>query len=76
MSLSIVLTSEEKNLAENYAKMHSLSLSDAFKRAFFRQMEDEEDQKIADEAYQEYLDSGCKSTPIEDFWKELDSENV
>lgn len=76
MSLSIVLTAEEKNLAENYAKMHSLSLSDAFKRAFFRQMEDEEDQKIADEAYQEYLDSGCKSTPIEDFWKELDSENV
>lgn len=38
--------------------------------------EDEEDQIIADEAYQEYLDSDCKSIPMEDFWKELDSENV
>ena len=39
-------------------------------------IEDEEDRIIADQAYQEYLDSNCESTPIEDFWKELDSENV
>ena len=76
MSLSIVLTADEQNLAETYARLHSLSLGDAFKRALFRQIEEEEDQKIADEAYQEYLDDGCKSTPIEDFLKELDSENV
>ena len=22
----------------------------------------------------EYMDSGCKSTPIEEFWRELDEE--
>ncbi len=37
-------------------------------------LEEDEDRRIAEEAYQEYLDSGCKSTPIEEFWKELDDE--
>ena len=35
-------------------------------------LEEDEDQRIAEEAYREYLDSGCKSTPIEEFWKVLD----
>ena len=38
-------------------------------------LEEDEDQRIAEEAYQEYLDSGCKSTPIDEFWKELDHED-
>ena len=38
-------------------------------------LEEGEDQRIAEEAYQEYLDSGGKSTPIEEFWKELDDED-
>lgn len=32
------------------------------------------DCKIAEDAYQEYVRSGCMSTPIEEFWKELDEE--
>lgn len=33
MSFSIRLTPEEKILAESYAKLHSLSLGEAFKKA-------------------------------------------
>lgn len=74
MSFSIRLTPEEKSLAESYAKLHSLSVGEAFKRALFERIEDEYDIVVADEAYKEYLDSGCKSTPIADFWRKLDDE--
>lgn len=57
MSFSIRLTEEEKNLATSYAKMHSLSLSEAFKRALFERIEDEYDISVADEAYREYLEN-------------------
>ena len=76
MSFSIRLSSEEKALAESYAKLHSVSLSEAFKKALFEQIEDEYDITVADEAYKEYIDSGYKSTPIADFWRELDEEEV
>ena len=35
MSFSIRLTDEERALAESYAKLHSYSMSEAFKRALF-----------------------------------------
>ncbi len=68
------MTAEERSLADSYAKLHSLTLAEAFKRALFERIEDEYDVTVADEAYQDYLDSGCKSTPAEDFWKELDEQ--
>lgn len=74
MSFSIRLSAEEKALADSYAKLHSMSLGEAFKRALFERIEDEYDLTIADEAYREYVDSGCKSTPIAEFWRELDEE--
>ena len=40
MSFSIRMTEEEKALAESYAKMHSLSLAEAFKRALFEKIEE------------------------------------
>lgn len=55
MSFSIRLTTEEKLLAESYAKLHSLSLGEAFKKALFEKIEDEYDIVVADEAYKEYL---------------------
>lgn len=55
MSFSIRLTADERLLAESYAKIHSISLGEAFKRALFEQIEDEYDITIADEAYREYL---------------------
>ena len=74
MAFSIRLTEEERNLAESYAKLHSFSLAEAFKRALFEKIEDEFDIAVAESAYKEYVDSGRKSTPIQDFWRELDEE--
>ena len=72
MAFSIRLTEEEKKLAESYAKLHSISLGEAFKMALFERIEDEYDISLADEAYNEYVDSGKQSRPIEKLWKELD----
>ncbi|MFC4803765.1 type II toxin-antitoxin system RelB family antitoxin [Filifactor villosus] len=75
MAFSIRLTSEEKALAESYAKVHAISLGEAFKKALFDRIEDEYDLVLAEEAYKDYVDSGYKSTAVADFWRELD-ENV
>ena len=71
MSFSIRLSEEEKSLAESYAKLHSMSLGEAFKRALFEQIEDEYDITVAEEAYDEYVKGGRKSKPISDLWKDL-----
>ena len=72
MTFSIRLSDEEKHLAESYAKLHSMSVGEAFKRALFEKIEDEYDITIADDAYNEYLKSGKKSRPIQELWKDLD----
>lgn len=72
MAFSIRLTSEEKVLAESYAKVHAISLGEAFKMALFERIEDEYDIAIAEEAYSDYVNSGCKATPVSDFWREID----
>ncbi len=72
MAFSIRLTEEEKRLAESYAKMHSVSVGEAFKRALFERIEDEYDLTIAEEAYNEFVADGMKSRPIEELWSELD----
>lgn len=72
MSFSIRLTEEEKALAESYARMHSLSLGEAFKRALFEKIEDEYDTEVAEEAYREYVEGGGKSRPFSELWKELE----
>ena len=72
MAFSIRLTEEERNLAESYAKMHSISIGEAFKQAFFEKLEDEYDIAVAEEAYAEFVKNGKKSTPISELWKECD----
>lgn len=54
MSVSISLTDEEQRLASSYARIHSISLGEAFKQAFFERLEDEYDLQIAREALDEY----------------------
>lgn len=71
MEFSIRLTEEEKELATSYAKLHSLSLEEAFKKALFEKIEDEYDIVIGEEAYQEYIKSGKKSRPFSELKKEL-----
>ena len=72
MSFSIRLTAEEKSLAESYAKIHSISLGEAFKQALFERIEDECDVTVAQDAYDEYVKDGYKSRPISELWEELD----
>ena len=76
MSFSIRLTDTEKALAESYAKLHGISLGEAFKRALFEKIEDEYDIALAEEAYAEYLKDGKQAKPIEELWKELDLEDA
>jgi hypothetical protein len=70
MAFSIRLTEDEKLLADSYAKLHALSLGEAFKRALFERIEDEYDIAIGEEAYDDYAKDGKKSTPITELWKE------
>ena len=74
MAFSIRLSEEERKLAESYARLHAMSLGEAFKKALFERIEDEYDLVIAKEAYQDYVNSGYKSTPVAEFWSELDEE--
>ena len=71
MSFSIRLTTEEKSLAESYAKLHAMSIGEAFKKALFEKIEDEYDIALADEAYSEYVKSGKKSSPISELWQDI-----
>lgn len=71
MAFSIRLTEEERILAESYAKLNSISISEAFKRALFEKIEDEYDIVIANEAYDEYVQSGKQSRPITELWEEI-----
>ena len=72
MAFSIRLTDEERELAESYARLHSVSLGEAFKMALFERIEEEYDISVYDEAYSEYVKGGKKSRPIEELWSELD----
>lgn len=71
MAFSIRLTEQEKKLADSYARLHSISLGEAFKQALFEKIEEEYDIAVYDEAYKEYENSGKESRPIEELWKEL-----
>lgn len=71
MAFSIRLTEEERALAESYAKLHSMSVGEAFKKALFERIEDEYDIAAYNTAYDEYVKDGKKSTPISELWKEL-----
>ena len=72
MAFSNRLTDEERQLAESYAKLHSFSLAEAFKRALFEKIEDEYDIVIGQDAYEEYIAEGKKSRPIGELWEECD----
>ena len=72
MAFSIRLTEEEKALATSYAKLNSLSLGEAFKKALFEKIEDEYDAVVGDRVYEEYLKNGKKTYTMEEMHKELE----
>ena len=72
MAFSIRLTEQEKQIADSYARLHSVSLGEAFKQALFEKIEDEYDIAVYEEAHKEYEENENKSRPIEELWQELD----
>lgn len=76
MAFSIRLNEQERKLATSYSRLHGISLGEAFKQALFERIEDEYDLEIAQEALDNWARDGYKSTPIADFWKELDNEQL
>lgn len=54
MVVSIRMSQEEKELANAYAKISGVSLSEAIKRAYFEKIELEYDIALADAALREY----------------------
>lgn len=71
MILSIDLNQQEKELAENYANLHNMSLEETFKHALFNQIEDKFDLTIANEAHEEYVKDGNISYPISELWGKI-----
>lgn len=61
MAFSIRLSEEERQLADSYAKLHSMSMGEAFKRALFDKIEEDYDITAAEEAYGEYQRSGKRA---------------
>lgn len=71
MKCFISLTEQEKSIADSYARLHSVSLDEAFKRALFEKIE-EYDIMVFAEAHREYENNGRVSRPIEELWKALE----
>ena len=71
MAFSIRLTDEERKLADSYAKLHSMTLGEAFKRALFERIDEEYDRAFFEEAYRDYGKDGKKSRPISELWREI-----
>ena len=71
MAFSIRLNEDERQLVDSYAKLHSITVGEAFKRALFDKIEEEYDIAIANEAYDDYVKRGKESKPIDDLWKDL-----
>ena len=50
MAFSIRLTEQEKKIVDSYARLHSISLGEAFKQALFEKIEEEYDLAVFDDA--------------------------
>lgn len=70
MVISIRMSNEERQLADAYAKLNGMSLSEAIKRAYFEKIEDEYDIALADAALREY-EKNPKTYTLEELMKEL-----
>lgn len=71
MAFSIRLTDQEKMIADSYAKLHSISLGEAFKQALFEKIEDEYDIAVYEKAMEEYQKNPATYT-LEEVKKELE----
>ena len=70
MVVSIRMTEEERQLADAYAKLNGVSLSEAIKKAYFEKIEEEYDIALADAAMREYK-KNPKTYTLDELMKEL-----
>lgn len=70
MVISIRMTDEEKKLADAYAKLNGITLSDAIKRAYFEKIEEEYDISLSESALKEYK-KNPKTYTLDEMKKEL-----
>ncbi len=71
MSYSIRMTAEERNIAESYAKLHNISLAEAFKNALFAHIEDEYDMRVFANYEADKAKGKIKTYSHEEVWKEF-----
>ena len=71
MVVSIRMTEEEKQLADAYAKLNGVSLSEAIKKAFFEKIEDEYDVALTDAVLREH-EKDSKTYSHEEIMKMFD----
>ena len=71
MVVSIRMTEEEKQLADAYAKLNGVSLSEAIKKAFFEKIEDEYDVALTDAVLWEH-EKDSKTYSHEEIMKMFD----
>ncbi len=72
MTISVRLNEYETELIKSYAALKNISVSELVRTSILEKIEDEFDLNCYEEAYKEYLDSGKKSAPISELWKELE----
>lgn len=70
MVVSIRMTGSEHELLSSYAHLHSVTISEAVKRAVFERIEDEFDITVGDEAYREYL-KDSQTVGHDEAWAEI-----
>jgi RHH-type transcriptional regulator, rel operon repressor / antitoxin RelB len=70
MSISIRMTENEKKLAQSYAKLNGMTLSESIKKVYFDAIEEEYDVSLADKAISEYK-KDKKTISLDDVEKEL-----
>lgn len=69
--ISLRLNDREEELLKEVADFEGVGVSSYIKRVIFERIEDEYDLKIAEEAYQKYIESGKKTYSFSDVAKEL-----
>lgn len=72
MTISVRLNDEDAKLFKKYAEEKGITVSELVRQSVIEHIEDEYDRAVAEEAYAEYVNSGKKSRPISELWKELD----
>ena len=73
-TITVRINDNEEEALNRVAAIYGMGKSSLLKKLAFEKLEDEYDIMVAEQAYKDYLDSGRKTTPIRDFWRELDEE--